>query len=129
MAQGRVLSWLTPVNPRHYGWRRANLWFAPPRGPLSVTRLEADGRSVHRETLQHEILEGERAAALVDGDALEIQVNCRADVGNLEEEIPYSLAITLEVSDDIGVEIYNEIRARVHTPRLRKRWSAQTTHG
>lgn len=111
---GVTLAWLTPVNPRHQAWRRADLWFAPPKDRLRVDRQQADWQAVQRGTLQHEILDGDEAAVFVDGDDLEIQVSCRADAGELEDEIPYALVTTLEVAEDIGVPIYDEIRARVH---------------
>ena len=123
-----TLAWLTPVNPRHQGWRRADLWFHPdPQRPpkskdpltvLRLKRLEADGRAVQRGTLQHEILEGDEAAAFVDGDNLKIQVSCRPDAGTLEDEVPYALVTTLEVAEEIGVEIYDEVRVRVHAARV-----------
>ena len=114
-----TLAWLTPVNPRHQGWRRADLWFAPPQNPLRVNRQQADWRAVQRGTLQHEILEGEEAAVYVDGANLEVQTSCRADAGALEEEIPYALVTTLEVAEEVGVEIYNEVQVRVHAARIR----------
>ena len=119
-----TLAWLTPVNPRHQGWRRADLWFHPDpqrppksRDPLTALRLrrqQADGRATQRGTLQHEILEGDEATVFVDGAELEIQVSCRADAGALEEEVPYALVTTLEVAEEVGVEIYEEVRAAVH---------------
>jgi hypothetical protein len=108
-----TLAWLTPVNPRHQGWRRADLWFTPPEDPLHIGRQQADWRAVQRGTLQHEILEGADAAVYVDGANLEIQVSCRTDAGALEEEVPYALVITLEVAEEIGVPIYEEFRVRV----------------
>ena len=40
-------------------------------------------------------------------------------LGTLEDEIPYALAITLEVAEDIGIEIYDEICLRVHAASVR----------
>lgn len=114
-----TLSWLTPVNPNHQRWRRAALWFDPPRDALLVQRQQADWRAVRRGTVQHEVLEGRAASAFVDGDNLEIQVNCTADAGTLESTIPYALATTLEVARDIGVSLYDEVRTRVHAARIR----------
>ncbi len=68
---------------------------------------------MQRGTLQHEILEGEQAVVFVDGDNLEVQVNCRADAGALDEDVAYALAVTLEVAEEIGVLIYPEIQERV----------------
>ena len=117
-----TLAWLSPVNQRHQAWRRADLWFAPPediQDLLRVSRQQADWRAVQRGTLQHEILEGERAGVYVDGANLEIQVSCRAGAGTLEDEVPYALAVTLEVAEALDVDIYDEVRAAVHAIQVR----------
>ena len=114
-----TLAWLSPVNQRHQAWRRADLWFAPPQDRLRVSRQQADWLAVRRGTLQHEILEGERAGVFVDDANLKIQVSCRADAGTLEAEVPYALAITLEVAEELGIDIYEEVRAAVHAIQVR----------
>lgn len=109
-----TLSYFSPLNPVHQGWRRAQLWFEPPtKGGLKVSRTEADWQAVQRGTIQHEILEGDKADLFTDGDALEIRVSCRAVAGSLDEGVPYALAITLEVAEEIGVPIYDEIAQRI----------------
>lgn len=113
-----TLAWFTPINTAHQSWRRADLWFKPPTDPLKVRRQQAEWRAVQRGTVQHEVLEGESAAAFVDGDNLEIRVSCRPDAGALEDAVPYALATTLEVAEEIGVDIYDEVRARVHAARI-----------
>ena len=114
-----TLAWLSPVNQRHQAWRRADLWFDPPRDPLRVHRQQADWRAVRRGALQHEILDGERAGMFVEGENLEFQVSCRAGAGVLEEEVPYALAITLEGAEELGIDIYDEVRAAVHAIQVR----------
>jgi hypothetical protein len=114
-----TLAWLTPVNPFHQSWRRADLSFSPPVETLQVVRKQADWRAVQRGTVQHEILEGEGAAAFIDGANIEIRVNCRSDAGNLEDVVPYALATTLEVAEDIDIDIYTEVSVRVHAARIR----------
>lgn len=124
-----TLAWMTPVNPRHQHWRRAQLYFHPdpdrPRDergaytPLNLKRAQADWRATQRGTLQHEVFEGEAAAAYVDGSSINIQVSCRADAGSLEDEIPYALALTLEVAEELGIAIYDEVRVRVQAARVR----------
>ena len=64
------LAWLSPVNPKHRGWRRAQLWFSPPIAELGVARRQADWQAVQRSTVQHEILEGESSRDFVEGAAL-----------------------------------------------------------
>lgn len=112
-----TLSWLTPVNPRRHEWRRAKLWFEPARDDddhLGVDRQQADSRASQRGTMQHEILEGERAKPFVDGDAVEIRVSCRADAGDLDEAVPYALVVSLEVAEELNVPVYQQVRERVH---------------
>jgi hypothetical protein len=113
-----TFAWITPVNPMHQSWRRADLWFAPPVDSLQVKRVQADWRAVQRGTVQHEILEGELAAAFIDGDTLEIQVSCRSDAGVLEDAVPYALAVTLEVAESMDIDIYSEVAVRVHAARV-----------
>ena len=114
-----TLAWLSPVNQRHQAWRRADLWFNPPQHPLQVKRQQADGRAVQRGTLQHEILEGEEAGVFLNNANLEIQVSCRAGAGTLEDEVPYALAITLEIAEALDVDIYDEVRTAVHAIQVR----------
>lgn len=119
-----TLATITPINSGHQAWRRADVWFhpdasRPPKSKDALTKLrldrdEADARSVQRGTVQHEVLVGTRAAPFVDGDDVEIHVSCRADAGALEEEVPYALAVTLEIAPELGIDIYQEVRTRVH---------------
>jgi Subtilase family len=108
-----TLAWLTPVHPLHRAYRRAALWFSPPEDELLVRRTQVDWQMAQRGTVQHEILEGEQATAFVDGRSLAVQVNCRALAGPLDEEIPYAVAVSLEVAEGVAIAIYDEIRARV----------------
>ena len=114
------LAWTSPVNPRHRNWRRAQLWFSPPMTELGVKWKQADPRAVQRGTVQHEVLEGESSGEFVTGSNLEIQVSCRADAGALEDEVPYALVTTIEVTSDLWVSnIYDEVRAAMqitHVP-------------
>jgi hypothetical protein len=68
---------------------------------------------VQRGTVQHEVFEGEKAAAFVDGDEIVIHVSCREDAAVLADAVPYALAVTLEVDEAMGVDIYTEIQERV----------------
>ena len=113
-----TLTWFTPINSSHQAWRQAAIWFSPPSEQLQVERQEASWQAVQRGTVQHEILEGDRASVFLDGDNLEVNVNCRSDAGTLEEAVPYTLAITLEVAQEIGIDIYNEVKVRVQPTRV-----------
>lgn len=108
-----TLAWLTPTNPKHRSYRRAALWFKPPLDILRVGRTDVDWQAVQRGTVQHEVLEGDRAAPYTDGEVLQIQVNCRADAGDIQAAVPYALLASLEVAEGLDIPIYEEVRARI----------------
>jgi len=110
-----TLAWFTPTNPAHQNWHRAKLFFTPPKenGYNALSRKDADWRHVKKGTVQHEVLQGKDASAYQDGDFLKIPVVCKSDAGELDDRIPFGIAVTLEVLDDINIDIYNEIRDRV----------------
>ena len=112
-----TLAWLSPVNSFRQAYRVAHLWFDPQNG-IAPDRLFADHRAVQRGTLQHEVLEGDKATVFQDGDSIAIKVSCRADAGEIPAPIRYGLAITLEVVEGIQqrlvpLPIYEEVRDRL----------------
>lgn len=115
-----TLAWLSPINPRNRGYRVAQLWFDPPRRQFNVRRSDAEHDTVRRGTVQHEVLEGDEAISIVDGDILPVQVNCRPDAATkITGAIPYALLVSLETAEPLGVSIYDQIRAKieaVHAP-------------
>jgi Subtilase family len=113
-----TLSWFSPVHPGNRKYRRAQLWFEPPKEPLVVKRFGVDWQAAKRGTLQHEVLEGRQTAINIPRDAtLEVPVYCVEDAGAFTEPIPYALAVTIEVGAGVNVHIYDEIRARI-VPRV-----------
>jgi len=123
-----TLAWFSPIHTLSERWRRAQLWFKSPDSKLKIGNKEqlersgADWQAVQRGTLQHEVFEGKKVSAFVDGDAIIVHVSCREDAGPLTETVPYALAITLEVDPVIG-EIYTEVRDRI---QIRERVAAKT---
>jgi len=115
-----TLAWISPINPSHEKYRRAHLWFEPPKQPLLVERKQADYRATQRGTVQHEILEGDKAVAFEDNQQLAVQVNCKADAGKLDEPVRYALVVTLAVAEGINLPIYEEIRTRILQAQLVK---------
>jgi len=113
-----TLAWFTRINPAHRNLRRAKLSFDPPRQEdhLGLSRKNADGHQVQRGTVQHEVLEGKRVSAYQDGDYFRIAVTCQKDAGDFDDLVPFGLAVTLEVLDQVGIDIYSEIRDRLKTP-------------
>jgi len=112
-----TLAWFTPINPAHQNWRQAKVFYTPPKenGCIDLSRKEADWRHVKKGTVQHEVLQGKEAYAYQDGNHLKIPVVCKTDAGDFDESIPFGIAVTLEVLDDININIYNEIRDGIMT--------------
>jgi hypothetical protein len=63
--------------------------------------------------LQHEIFEGERASAFAEDDTLLIKINCRADANPFKDAIKYGLVVSIEVAEELGIPVYDEIAVRI----------------
>ena len=110
-----TVAWISPVNPRHRKYRRANLYLAVNEDghALFGSTKDADEKLAGRGTVQHLIYEKERAEVVTDGDVLLVRVSCSEEAGKLVEAVPYGLAITLEVDPAAKIPIYEPIRNRI----------------
>lgn len=115
-----TIAWFTPVNPRHQEYRRAALGLEfpepAPKVVFGASGADVDLNAAGRGSLLHRVLEGHRATVFGDDDFLEIRVNCKAPAGDLDDSVPYAIAVTLEVAEESDVPVYEEIRARVGVP-------------
>jgi hypothetical protein len=111
------LAWFSPINSLNQIYRQAKLWYDFPDDDVSsilnVNRKFYDNLSVMRGTLHHEIFDGTRASAFVDGTDLSIRVNCKKDASDFEEAIKYGFAVTLEVLPVTNIDIYTEVRSKI----------------
>jgi hypothetical protein len=108
-----TLAWLSPIEPANRKYRKAHLWFDPPTNDLEVGRQNVDWQTAKRGTVQHEVLEGERAAVFEENSQLRIKVNCRADAKAFSGAVSYGLAVSLQVAEDVDIPIYQQIRDRI----------------
>jgi hypothetical protein len=116
-----TLGWLSPINARHQSYRRARLWAAPAENPLLLARTNGVfERAALRGTLQHEVLEGNKAAVFRDGSVLRCKVNCAEEAGGLEGRIRFALCLSLEVAVDSRIPVYQQVRDRIR-PAVRPR--------
>lgn len=78
-------------------------------------RKDGDHNQVLKGTIQYEVLEGAKTiAAYQYGEELRIRVTCKKDAtARLDEAIPYGLAVTLEVKENVNISIYQQIRERI----------------
>jgi hypothetical protein len=111
-----TLAWLSPVHPRHRNYRGASLWFEVENDKLSTDRRDAEWRSARNGTLQHEVFQGERASVFGEDETLLIKINCRADASPLQEAIRYGLVVSIEVAEELGILVYDEIAVRIRPP-------------
>ena len=108
-----TLAWLTPINPRHVSLRRAKLFFENNRltSAKKYKRQESDWHQVRKGTVQHEIFELNKDD--FQGDSLDIFVQCAAGAGTLDDEIPYGLAVTLEIAEQEALDLYQVVRENI----------------
>lgn len=116
-----TLAWFSPINPRHQGYRMAALdvsttseekyWIVQNREPC-----QPSDKSIVRGTIFHERRHGEKASVFVDDGDLLLRVSCRQTAGDLQDNIPYALAISFEVAIESGIQVYEQIRARLAVP-------------
>lgn len=113
-----TLAWFSPINVGHRNLREAKLFFEAPindKSELNISRTDAEHNQVKKGTVQHEILEGKnKIYAYQDGAFVRLQITCKKDAAEeLDSAIPYGLAVTLEVADDVNIPIYQQIRERI----------------
>ncbi|MCH9758481.1 MAG: S8 family peptidase [Proteobacteria bacterium] len=106
------LAWFSPISPRRQRYRQAKLLFKLNNNDASAERMEYDWQQVQSGTLQHEIFELKTSSL---SNKLSIAVDCFPDAEEyLNKEVPYGLAVTLEVADSI--EIYQDIKTSIGIP-------------
>lgn len=110
-----TLAWLSPISLDNRKYRKAALAFEATNAAAAVggKRAQAQHQQVRNGTLQHEIIEGAKVRAFQEGENLMIPVQCREDAGALDVEVPYGLAVSLEVKAEVGIDIYEEIQSLI----------------
>ena len=110
-----TLAWLSPISLDNRKYRKAALAFEPKDIDKAIggKRAEALWQQVKNGTLQHEIIEGEEIRTIIENEYLVIPVQCREEAGPLDVGIPYGLAVSLEVKEEVGLPIYEEIRSLI----------------
>ena len=82
-----------------------------PRVPRA--RSSAATVCVRRRGVQHDVLEGDSAVAITDGDTMSLQVNCRAHADEgLNAPVPYAVLVSLETAPIAGVSVYEQVAPR-----------------
>jgi hypothetical protein len=113
-----TLAWLTPLTLTHRTYRMAKLQAGPGDDKQFSLAVEAPGgqpseNAAARGTVFHRRWEGERAATFANGGDLVLNVSCKPTAGELDQPIPYGLAVSLEVGQWVAVPVYDDIRERL----------------
>ena len=110
-----TLAWLSPISLNNRKYRKAALAFEATETAAAIggKRAQAQHQQVRNGTLQHEIIEGAEVRAFQEGDCLVIPVQCREDAGPLGVDVPYGLAVSLEVKAEVGIDLYEEIQSLI----------------
>jgi hypothetical protein len=113
-----TVAWFSPINARHQAYRAAALAVTPggdENYSLAVDRAsdQPNFNAVKRGSALHERREGSRAAAFVDGGDLLFRLSCRATAGDLADNIPYAVAVSIEVGIGSAIQVYDEVRAEI----------------
>ena len=111
-----TIGWITPLNPFHRMYRKAKLNGGPGADKkfslgIDNAQTQPSHNAVGRGTIFHRRWEGTKAAPFVDNGDLVFDVSCKATAGDLDMEIPYGVALTIEVGEGVAVQVYDEIRA------------------
>jgi hypothetical protein len=116
-----TVAWLSPVTLTHRMYRMAKIEAGPGGDKgfslgVSNARNQPSHNAVGRATIYHRRWEGEEAADFVDDGNLLLDVTCAPTAGELDESIPYGIAITLEVGEGVAIPVYEGIRVRLRQP-------------
>jgi len=112
-----TLAWLSPLNMNSRKYRKAKLFFdfkqSSYKSKLGVESQNAWHQFADRGTVEHHVFEGNRVKTFSEDETFEFIVSCMEDSPKLTEQVPYALAVTLEVAEGVPVEVYEEIRSRI----------------
>lgn len=114
-----TLAWFSPINTRHRYLREAKLELVPTvkwiDSNLRIHRTDGEYNQVKKGTVQHEVLEGiSKLGKFQQGEEIVLHVTCKKDATEqLDDNIPYGLAVTLEAAEETQIPVYGEIRQRL----------------
>jgi hypothetical protein len=97
-----TIAWLTPVNPSHRMYRMAKLEGSPggdKKFSLGVdnAKVQPSHNAVARGTVFHRRWEGANAVSFADNGNLLLNVSCKPAAGDMDADIMYGVAISMEV--------------------------------
>lgn len=111
-----TLAWISSTTPRNQKYRDKKLWFEVINGKAHFQDVVGSTyHAVRRGTIQHEILEDDATISDTTDKSIQIKVICANDANNNIQSVPYSLLVTIEIAEGMGISIYEEIRTLLAT--------------
>jgi hypothetical protein len=113
-----TVAWLTPLNLNHRMYRMAKLSAFPGNDKefslgVSTLGVQPSHHAVERGTVFHKSWEGTDAVPFVDNGDLIFNIECKATAGDIDTDIPYAVALTIEVGQDVKIPVYERVRERL----------------
>ncbi|MDR1513309.1 MAG: S8 family peptidase [Propionibacteriaceae bacterium] len=111
-----TLAYAVPTVGHLARYRGAKVYFATPDTTLAAgDRVEGEHLTVRRGSLQHELVQGERAMVFDDNGAFPIRVECMDDAQRLRagKSVRYALVVSVETTEEVSTTIHDEVRARL----------------
>lgn len=119
-----TLAWSTPVEPTSIRYRGVICEIVDGDGKRKFWQgvkqsLQPHPDASRRGTLQHLVLEGKNLVTSAGSGAFTVGVQCRAQlVGFQATEVPYALAVTLELAQPVRTTLFEDVLARVRSARI-----------
>jgi hypothetical protein len=110
-----TVAWFSPINPRNQVYRMAKLEVKLPNclGASGDKLAQVDHHSRGKGTVFHTRIEGESITAIQAGQSFHFDIECLPPAGHLDEEIPYAVAVSVEVGAELGIDVYAKIAQRL----------------
>lgn len=119
-----TLAWSSPIDPITRRYRGVRLEVVDGEGKRDfwkgIKRTRApDGRAARRGTLQHLVFEGENLIQNSGSGDFFLGVQAMAEMAPfVKAEVPYGLAVTLEMAQPVRPDLFADVEARVRAKRV-----------
>ncbi|WP_189637156.1 MULTISPECIES: S8 family serine peptidase [unclassified Rhizobium] len=119
-----TLAWSSPIDPLTQRYRGVRLEVVDRNGKRDFWKgikriLAPDGRAARRGTLQHLVFEGKNLIQAGGAGDFFLGVQAMAEMTAFEKvEVPYGLAVTLEMGQPVRTDLFTDVEARVRAKRV-----------
>ena len=107
-----TLAWFSPINAMHHEYHQAQMWVSDPKKASALDFSQGDYYHYHQKkgSVYHEVVHGGKANPYLQGEEVQLKVNCKARADGENLKIPYALVVTLD-TDNLKLPVYDEVKA------------------